>query len=122
MTEEAADLEAVLSTFDKVEANLVRLEEVASKLRHAAGADHEALRRSWRTLVRGLPPIDGFSITDEPMAEDDVTLLRIEASEVDVPPQPSLTPNAQSEQPPTNLLNTGIGSGTPETVQLVTER
>lgn len=85
MTDEAADLEAVLSTFDKVEANLIRLEEVESKLRHATGAEHEALRRSWHNLVRGLPAIDGFSVTDEPMAEDDVTLLRIDASDVGIP-------------------------------------
>jgi hypothetical protein len=85
MADGGSDLEAVLSTFDKVEANLARLEEIRSKLDHSGGDEYEVLRRSWHNLLPGLPAIDGFTVTAEPLGEDEITSLRVDAAELGEP-------------------------------------
>ncbi|MFF8649836.1 restriction endonuclease [Streptomyces griseoluteus] len=67
------DLEELLRVMDRTAANLTKLESVwaraatfipASPMR-GSHPEYDDLRRSWADLLPGLPPIDGWTITDE---------------------------------------------------------
>ncbi|MGW5048657.1 restriction endonuclease [Streptomyces griseoluteus] len=67
------DLEELLRVMDRTAANLTKLESVwaraatfipASPMR-GSNPEYDDLRRSWADLLPGLPPIDGWTITDE---------------------------------------------------------
>lgn len=66
------ELTELLTVFDRTAANLKKLEGIWERAKSfmpegpAAGTDpeYEDLRRSWMDLLVGLPPIEGWAITD----------------------------------------------------------
>jgi hypothetical protein len=69
----AVKMDELLNAMDRAGANLAKLEEVWDRAAPfiptapALGShpEYDNLRRAWADLVAGLPPIDGWTITDE---------------------------------------------------------
>jgi hypothetical protein len=93
MTESSdSALSAALDQFDRVEANLVKLEHVWAEIAAstptgvAFGFDdgvRRGLVRAFGQLAQGLPAIDGYRVDATPMGSDEVAQLRFDALEVD---------------------------------------
>lgn len=66
------DLDSALTTFDKVAVNLEKLEKVWERAHpHVPNSpsmgthpEYTTLARNWLDLLPGLPPIDGWRITE----------------------------------------------------------
>ena len=88
------DLDNALGEFDAVETTLRRLETVSQRMSELVpegiafvggspdGIEYEDLRRAFRELVGGLPAIDGWTITEFPLALDDIAQNRFDAREI----------------------------------------
>lgn len=93
----ALDLDAALREFDKVEANLAKLESLWEKmepiLRHVIGyvggspmgRDYRQFVRDFANVADGLPAIDGWRMPLETADIDDIARSRMDASEIDEP-------------------------------------
>jgi Restriction endonuclease len=91
------DLDAALSEFDKVEANLIKLELLREKMERVlqdvigfvggspTGREYRQLVRDFENVSTGLPAIDGWSMPLELADVDDVARMRMDAREVDEP-------------------------------------
>lgn len=90
------DLDAALNQFDRVEANLERLEAVHAQLMSLVpdgiefGSSPEArqyreLCGAFSEIVAALPPIDGFRITAEPLEREAIAQARLDANEISEP-------------------------------------
>jgi hypothetical protein len=85
-----SDLAAALAQFDRVGANLEKLERVWGELAEhmpqgiAFGCDTpetDDLMRSFVRIAQHLPAIDGFQITAEPLPLDAIAQMRFDAAE-----------------------------------------
>lgn len=90
----SGDLAAALDVFDRVEANLVKLEAVWSQLEVAMPDDIAfgldtpeiaALLDAYISIVAEVPAIDGFRISTVPMSPDELSRDRFNAWEVGEP-------------------------------------
>jgi Restriction endonuclease len=90
------DLDAALGQFDRVEANLARLQAVLDQLTTLVpdgiefGASPEArqyreLCASFSDIAAALPPIDSFRITARPLERDTIAQSRLDANEIGEP-------------------------------------
>jgi hypothetical protein len=86
-----SELADALAAFDRVEVTLSRLELVWAELASltpsgttgpADPARYAELSRAFDDLVNGLPPIDGWRISDRPMSPNDIIQNRIDAHDV----------------------------------------
>jgi Restriction endonuclease len=86
-----ADLAAALTTFERVEVNLSRLEAIWRELSAmippgtiwaADGARYDELARSFEDLAQGLPAIAGYRVTARPLTPDETILSRVDALDV----------------------------------------
>jgi hypothetical protein len=68
------ELEAVLNAMDRAAANLAKLERVwdaaapllpDGPMLDYSNSEYDQLARTWKDLVEGLPPIDGWTVTEE---------------------------------------------------------
>jgi hypothetical protein len=88
------NLEQALVEFDAAETTLRRLEGLWQKMNElvpagivfeggsAEGIEHEDLRRAFQDLTAGLPPIDGWSITELPWTLNEIAQARFDAQEI----------------------------------------
>lgn len=86
------DLDQALDHFDTVYANLERLEKVWRQLEEmvpfgiqfftGSQSEYEDLRRAYTDLLRGLPPVDGTTITAAPLALNEIAQERMDAHDV----------------------------------------
>jgi restriction endonuclease len=88
------DLNEALGQFDLVDANLRRLDSVWKEMRDlipdgisfgvgdTESRRYEELRRAYDAINSGLPPIDGWRITDAPMHLNDIAQNRLDANDV----------------------------------------
>lgn len=66
-------LDELLQVMDRAAANLAKLQAIwdraepmiPSSPQRGTNSEYEDLRRAWTSLLAGLPPIDGFTITEE---------------------------------------------------------
>lgn len=91
------NLEEALQQFDRVEANLRRLEGLLDKLGDVTPSgisfadyspqalQYRELSRDYRDLVGALPSVGGFQIDAEPVPLDEIARLRFDAGEIDEP-------------------------------------
>jgi hypothetical protein len=90
------DLDAALGQFDRVEANLARLQTVVDQLEALIpggiefGASPEArqyreLCASFAEISAALPPIDGYTITAQPLERDTIAQTRLDANDIGEP-------------------------------------
>ncbi|WP_211221746.1 restriction endonuclease [Granulicoccus phenolivorans] len=87
------DLDGVLAVMDAASANLDRLQKVwerASRMLPTAPArgsdpEYDDLMRAWGTLISGLPPIEGWTITQTPPSMDEMRILYSADAEEDQP-------------------------------------
>jgi len=79
------DLDVVLGTFERVRANLEKLERAWSEMTSADHEQHEELTRVFIDLSTALPAVDGFRVTAVPMTKSEIEILRFEAGEVGEP-------------------------------------
>lgn len=90
------DLDAALNQFDRVEANLERLEAVHAQLISLVpagiefGSSPEArqyrdLCGAFAEIAAALPPIEGFRITAEPLELEAIAQARLDADEISEP-------------------------------------
>lgn len=85
-----ATLDDALQQFESVEANLTKLEHLWARIERilpggpAFGAppEYEALCFSFRRVLPGVPPIDGFRVTDCLLDYDAVGQMHLDAAEV----------------------------------------
>jgi hypothetical protein len=69
----SVDLDKLLKAMDMASANLAKLENVWNRAfpfvprgpMRGSHPEYDNLRRAWKDLLPGLPPIDGWTITDE---------------------------------------------------------
>jgi len=88
------NLDDALRDFDAAETTLRRLETVWQRMselipkgisfmgRSPEGIQYEDLRRAFRELAAGLPMLDGWVVTAEPLELDDIAQNRLDAREV----------------------------------------
>ncbi|WP_322755856.1 restriction endonuclease [Frankia sp. Cas3] len=89
------DLDQALARFDRVEANLVRLEKAWAEIQAltpngmtfglGSGPEGERRRdlcRGYSQLLEGLPAIDGIRITETPWDIDDIMQLRVDLMDI----------------------------------------
>jgi len=91
------DLDRALQQFDRTEANLHQLEQVAEQLGSLVpegivfpgdspeGRQHNELRRRFTELVDALPALDGYRIDAQPLSLDDIAQWRMEAFQASIP-------------------------------------
>ncbi len=108
------DLEHALQQFDRVQANLRRLEALLDKLTDVMpggisfadyspqALQYRELCRGYRDLVRALPAIGGFQIRAEPVPLDEIARLRFDAGEID---EPEILIELAGDIPPLPLKN-----------------
>lgn len=86
-----SDLAAALAQFDRVAANLEKLERVRNQLQDLTPDDivfgldtpeSEHLGRSFTHIAEHLPPIDGFRVTAVPMSQDAIAQSRFDAWDI----------------------------------------
>lgn len=102
------ELTALLDALDRTAANLAKLEDVWARAESfmpkgpAAGSDpeYDDLCRAWTDLLSGLPPIDGWTITDELPDIDQMGRAFVDYFEIDEPP---FALYADAEQPGKDL-------------------
>jgi hypothetical protein len=89
-----ADLAAALTTFERVDVNLSRLEAVWRELSAmipngtvwaSDGARYGELARSFDDLAEGLPAIAGYRVTARPLTPDEIIQSRVDAVDVGEP-------------------------------------
>lgn len=91
------DLDQALTRFDRVEANLVRLEKAWTEIQSLVpngiilglgsspeGQRYRDLCRGYKQLLGGLPAIDGCQITEEPWDIDDIMQWRFDSMDADI--------------------------------------
>ena len=67
------NLQKLLQVMDRAAANLAKLQGIWDRAepmipsgpQRGTSREYEDLRRAWTTLLAGLPPIDGFTVTEE---------------------------------------------------------
>lgn len=100
------ELDEILNALDRTAANLAKLERVWQRavpfiptgpVLGGSDDEYDDLRRTWRDLLVGLPPIDGWTITGELPDIQELGQTYAEYLEVDEPPPPDMQ-NA-AEQP-----------------------
>jgi hypothetical protein len=88
------DLDAVLAVMDRVSANLERLQAIWDRAYPmlpsgpAAGStnEYDDLVRAWNDLLKGLPPIDGWTIMEPIPGMDEIGRLYVDYMEIGEPP------------------------------------
>lgn len=93
------DLDQALVRFDRVEANLLRLEKAWAEIQRLTprgiafglgsspdGQRYRDLCRSYQQLLGALPAIDGCKITAEPWDLEDIASWRVDSMEADIGP------------------------------------
>jgi hypothetical protein len=88
------ELEELLNAMDRAEANLAKLENVWGRASSfvptgpARGShpEYDDLRRGWADLLPGLPPVDGWTITDPLPDIDEIGQMFIDYLEISEPP------------------------------------
>ncbi len=88
------DITQLLDVFDRTSANLAKLEAVWDRAKSfipdgpTAGSppEYDDLRRSWRELLPGLPPIDGWTVTIELPDIDELGRTYIDYLDIGMPP------------------------------------
>jgi hypothetical protein len=104
------ELDPLLTVFDKVVVNLEKLERVWERASphlpsgpaFGSSAEYQNLMRTWRDLLPGLPPIDGWTITDELPDADDLGRMFLDYGEIGELPTGAW---AMAEQPGEDLAN-----------------
>jgi len=86
------DLDEALNQFDRAEANLNKLEALWDKLSALIpqgivfggpeDREYRELRRGYANVLKGLPPIDGWSITANPLELAEIAQSRLDAAEL----------------------------------------
>lgn len=91
------DLDHSLRQFDRVEANLERVEQVVRELQDRipdgvsfegaspAGLEYQELIRQFHDLASGLPPINGFVVEAHPPDLNEIAQNRLDAIEISEP-------------------------------------
>ena len=118
------ELDELLSAMDRTAANLAKLDKVWDRAaqfmpRPARGSspEYDDLCRTWRDLLGGLPPIDGWTITDDLPDVDKLGRAYIEFMEIGEVPVVTAAVAACSRaktSPGTASGSTGPGVGPPE--------
>jgi hypothetical protein len=88
----AVELDDLLSALDRAAANLVKLEGVWGRAQshiptgpqRGSHPEYEDLSRAWADLLTGLPPIDGWTITDQLPDVDALGELFLDSWEIGV--------------------------------------
>ncbi|MCF0083309.1 restriction endonuclease [Streptomyces lomondensis] len=102
------DLEELLRAMDRTAANLKKLESVWERAQpfipsgpqRGSDPQYDGLRAAWTDLLSGLPPIDGWTIT-EPLPDiDEIGQAYIDYLEIGVPPS---AVDAAGEKPGADL-------------------
>ena len=88
------DLEKLLDAFDRTAANLAKLDAVWGRAApfiptspaFGSPVEYDDLRRTWTDLLPGLPPINGWTITEGLPAIDDIGRAHLEYAEIQEQP------------------------------------
>lgn len=88
------NLDEVLQVMDRAAANLARLEAVWERAQpmipsgptRGSSSEYDDLRRAWGELLTGLPPIDGWTVTEELPDADDAGQAFIDYADIGEPP------------------------------------
>lgn len=97
-------LDELLRVMDRAAANLVKLQAIwdraqpmlPSSPQRGTSREYENLRRAWTPLLAGLPPIDGFAVTEELPDIDEVGQSFIDYFEIG---EPAFALMTELEQP-----------------------
>jgi hypothetical protein len=103
------ELDELLRVMDRTAANLARLEQVWARAvplvptgpARGSNPEYDDLSRAWADLLAGLPPIDGWTIT-EPLPDiDELGRALIDYFEID---EPAVAVHEAAEQPGKDLV------------------
>lgn len=98
------NLDELLQVMDRAAANLAKLQSIWDRAepmiptgpQRGTTREYEDLRRVWAALLTGLPPIDGFTVTEELPDMDDVGRMFVTYFEIS---EPAFSLMTELEQP-----------------------
>lgn len=88
------DLDGVLAVMDRASANLERLQAIWDRAhpllpsgpQGGSTNEYDDIVRAWNDLLKGLPPIDGWTITDPIPGMDEIGTMYLDYMEIGEPP------------------------------------
>lgn len=100
------ELDSLLTTFDKVAVNLDKLDRVWERAKpfvpespqFGSPAEYQTLSRAWDDLLPGLPPIDGWRITDGLPDVDSLGQMFLDYADIGKFPKQALAIAGQPEE------------------------
>lgn len=100
------ELDSLLTTFDKVAVNLEKLEQVWERAKpfvpdgpqFGSPPEYQTLSRGWEDLLPGLPPIDGWKITEGLPDVDSLGQMFLDYAEIGVFPKEALRIASQPDE------------------------
>jgi hypothetical protein len=102
------ELDAVLAIMDTASANVERLQAVWNRAwpmlpsgpQRGSTSEYDDLTRTWNDLLKGLPPIEGWTITDPIPDMDGIGMMYVDYMELG---EPTFSVNEAKEQPDRDL-------------------